>query len=84
VRLTTLLDRITQVINKWDPANLMSHAPDDEYNFEVGKIEEFMKTENEPIKLAHAIKDIFYQTFGDDVKYDLETYIKIANEILDI
>ncbi len=29
------MDKITKIINEWDPINLMYHAPDDEYCFEI-------------------------------------------------
>ena len=76
------MDTITKIINKWDLANLMSHAPDDEYNYEVEKIKEIMSEESDPVKLAYAIKGIFADTFGGDVNCEMETYVKIAKELL--
>lgn len=77
-----ILQRITEIINKWDPANLMSHAPDDEYNYEVEKIKEIMAVQSDPTRLAHAIKEIFTGTFGSDIDFEMETYITIAKELL--
>ncbi|WP_422614979.1 DUF1871 family protein [Cohnella caldifontis] len=77
-----MIEKISHVINTWDPARLMSHAPDDEYTFEVMKIYEFLQKEKDPHKLAYEIKNIFNQTFGDEINYDLKTYLEVAHQIL--
>lgn len=60
-------DAITAIINEWDPANLMSHAPDDEYEYEIGQIEEAMaRGVIEPYGLAREIHAIFVKSFGED------------------
>jgi len=82
VRLNEMMDKITEIINRWDPAKLMSHAPDDEYNSEVSRIIEVLKFENDSVNLANAIKDIFNESFGEDLVNDFEIYKEIANEIL--
>jgi Domain of unknown function (DUF1871). len=77
------MDALTAIINEWDPTNLMSHAPDDEYELEIGMIREMLdKTDNEN-DLAEGILNIFLETCGNEFfKKTLEDCIMIANKIL--
>ncbi|AIF51661.1 DUF1871 family protein [Pelosinus sp. UFO1] len=69
------MDELTEIINAWDPTNLMLHAPDDEYNLEIKMIEELLKTTSSEEELAKGIPNIFLETCGDEC-------ITIARKIL--
>lgn len=77
------MDTLTSIINEWDPTNLMKHAPDDEYELEIGMIREMLdKTDNE-YDLAKGIQNIFLETCGKEFfKKSLEDCILIASKIL--
>lgn len=77
------MDKLTEIINNWDPTNLMAHAPDDEYELEVERINELlMKTEDE-YELAKGIKNIFLETCGPEFfKKDFRECLGVARKIL--
>jgi hypothetical protein len=77
------LNKLTEIINAWDPTNLMSHAPDDEYNLEIKMIGELLKTTSSEKELAKGIQKIFLETCGDEFfKEAFEECITIARKIL--
>lgn len=81
------MERITQIINNWDPIGVFPMAPKDEYINEIKKINEFVCA-NYGLQvhiLAQEINKIFTETFGTDV-YDenLEQCTIIAKEILKV
>ena len=81
------MERITQIINAWDPIGLFPMAPKDEYINEIKKIHEFLCCSNaiQVTPLAQTINKIFVETFGKDVyDDDFEQCIVIAKRILDI
>lgn len=81
------MERITQIINDWDPIGFFPMAPKDEYVNEIKKISEFVcSNHNLHVQsLAQAINRIFIETFGTDVyEEDLEQCIKIARRILNV
>ncbi len=81
------MERITQIINDWDPIGFFPMAPKDEYNNEIKKIREFVCTNHnlQVQPLAQAINKIFVETFGTDVyDEDLEQCAVIAKRILNV
>jgi hypothetical protein len=70
---------VTEVINKWDPANLFPDAPDDEYESEISKIVSYLKEANSETMLAEGIKTIFNNSF--DWKLTNEKCLPTAKEI---
>ena len=58
------MDKLTWIINSWDPTNLMSHAPAEEYNLEIQMIADLLKRTNDENELAKGIQDIFLNTCG--------------------
>ena len=77
------MDRITKVINDWDPQNLLSHAPEDEYSEEIELIKGFLKQSNDAHQVASKIKSVFSSMFGSSFKESYEDCLTIANKILD-
>lgn len=79
------MEKITKIINDWDPIGVFPMAPKDEYVNEIKKIYEYVYS-NQNLQtrtLAEAINKIFVETFGADV-YDenLEQCILVAEKIL--
>lgn len=58
---------VKTIIDKWDPIELLSHAPNDEYHSEIKEIEYLLSLTNDPIELSNSIYEIFVESFGKDV-----------------
>ena len=81
------MERITQIINDWEPSGLFPRAPKDEYGNEIKRIEEFVCANYnlQVHTLAQEINKIFVETFGTDVYYeDLEQCTIIAKRLLKV
>jgi hypothetical protein len=77
------MDKLTKIINEWDPTHLLSHAPDDEYNLEIQMIEEVLKKTNNENELAKKIHDIFLDTCGKVFfEQSFEDCLDVAKTIL--
>lgn len=79
------MEKITKIINEWDPIGFFPMAPKDEYVNEIKKIYEYVHTnQNLQIRtLAEKINKIFVETFGADVyDEDLEQCMLVAERIL--
>ena len=80
-----LSKKISDIINEWDPIEIFPMAPEDEYCEEIRKIQEYIEKSNELSmdKLAIKIKEIFIQSFGEDIfSKNLEECSMIANCIM--
>ena len=77
------MSNVKTVINTWDPIDLLSHAPKDEYHSEIKEVEELLKSTNNVYDLAEGIYNIFLNSFGQEAfqktKYDC---ILIAKKLL--
>ena len=74
---------ITEVINSWDPIDLLSHAPKDEYEVEIALIMGVMGAAPDIDQVARGIQKIFLDRFGDDVfKKDYQECIQVAKKLL--
>lgn len=81
------MERITKIINDWDPIGFFPMAPKDEYINEIKKINELVcsNCSLQVYTLAQEINKIFAETFGTDVYYeDLEQCAIIAKRILKV
>lgn len=81
------MERITQIINDWDPIGFFPMAPKDEYINEIKRINEFVCSHHnlQIQSLAQAINKIFMETFGTDVyDEDLEQCAVVAKQILNV
>lgn len=77
------MNKILQVINKWDPMNFLSHAPSDEYEEEVKLINELLTQTSNVNEVAVGIKSIFTRMFEEDFKKSYEDCLEIAKRLLD-
>lgn len=79
------MEKITKIINDWDPIGFFPMAPKDEYINEITRIYEyiyFSPNVQIPI-LAETINKIFLEAFGVDVyDEDLESCTLVAEKIL--
>ena len=58
------MDVVKTVIHKWDPINLLSLPPEDEYHSEIRTIECLIYLAKDYLDLADAIYDVFLKSFG--------------------
>ena len=73
---------IKSAIDKWDPIDLLTHAPKDEYDVECLQIS---KVYTESIEeLGKSIYIIFLTSFGSAFSKNEEDCIVIAKAIIDI
>ena len=72
--------RIKTAVDKADPANLLSTAPEDEYSSEINAIYQKAKTCRDKGILAEEIGRIFSSSFG--WRFPEEICRKIAQDIL--
>ncbi|MCT4583779.1 MAG: DUF1871 family protein [Peptostreptococcaceae bacterium] len=79
-------NHIKNIINKWDPIDLLDCCPDDEYSGEISKIEKIIQGgETDIDNLAKNIWDIFTENFSSDVfEKDLNECKIIAKNLLNI
>lgn len=79
------MDKITQIINEWDPLGFFPMAPLDEYSEEICRIYGYMNS-HEGIcveQLAIAINEIFVSSFGREIyEEDIKHCEEIARMIL--
>lgn len=79
------MDKISNIINEWDPIGLFPMAPEDEYEEEIKKIKILLQQSDlEAEQIAQGIQEIFIAAFGDDVfRQSKENCMKIAKTIID-
>lgn len=53
------------VVNSWDPADLLCHAPEDEYQPEIDEIQRLLDATDDETVLASGIFDVFVKYFGE-------------------
>ena len=76
-------NQIKDIINGWDPVNLLETAPLDEYSYEISKIYDFICKEKITVDiLANNIYQIFLESFGDVFIKSKEDCIVIADKIV--
>lgn len=75
---------VKEIIDEWDPIDLLPFAPSDEYEDEIKKIEQLVENGCDLNKLSEGIYQVFLVAFGDDVFLkNKDECIKIAKAILD-
>lgn len=61
---------------------MMTHAPNDEYDYEAKRIEDCMIFVEGEEDLSGRIKQVFFEQFGDDFTKSIEECLKIAKQII--
>ena len=76
---------IKEIINSWDPMDLMEFCPEDEYETEVKGIRNLVVNNKNMDKksLAQEIRNIFEYYFSDKYKSEQEIEEDIANKIIE-
>jgi len=81
------IDALTKIIHTWDPINLMSFCPKDEYEFEITKIYKriLLSSQNNNIsEIASAVNKIFVKAFGNLFTQSIEDCYEVAKEIMQL
>jgi hypothetical protein len=76
---------ITKIINEWDPIDLLSFTPEDEYSWEINEITNAtaLNDQRDTMALANEIDKIFAESFGRSTyTKTIEDSIIIAKKIL--
>ena len=71
---------IKKRINEWDPVNLLSFSPEDEYDIEIQEIYDLFEAEE--TKLGLVIYTIFKNYFGASFTKDKKDCFSVAKKIL--
>lgn len=75
--------QLREIINEWDPINLLEIAPLDEYSYETSKIYDIICKEKVTIDvLANNIYQIFSESFGNVFLKSKKDCVAIANRII--
>ena len=78
-----IMNFVKTVIDNWDPINLLSHAPDDEYHSEIEEIDNLLCSTDNVIALSEGIYKVFLDAFGEDIfKQSKAECIRIAQLLL--
>ena len=74
---------VKEIIDNWDPLDLFPFCPQDEYDCEIRKIEEFMKETKDEKELGEYIYTLFIQSFEkENFQHSLVECNMIAHSIL--
>jgi len=74
---------VEEIINHWDPIELLPYAPKDEYEMEITNIVEILAETQDTFALASEIKQIFTKSFGDDLfSRSMDECVAIAASII--
>ena len=74
-------ETIKKEIDKWDPIDLLNHAPSDEYDIESREI--FLKFQNDTEQNGMMIYEIFSKAFGQTFTKSVNECIGIAKRIME-
>lgn len=58
---------IKRVVDEWDPIDLLSHSPNDEYHSEIEEIQKLLSKTDDLDELAEGVFKIFVKSFGEEV-----------------
>ena len=74
---------VKRIIDDWDPIDLLSHAPKNEYHSEIDEIERMLCSTDDFSELAEGIFKVFRESFGDvNFKKSKAECVKIAQALL--
>ena len=74
---------VKEIIDRWDPYDLLAFAPSDEYSGEIRRIEDDLSkpANREPEALANRLRTLFDE---EDIVPEKRTFVEIAESILGI
>lgn len=61
-----MYERCKKVIDEWDPIDLLSHAPTDEYHTEIEAVHHLLCMTHELSEVTEGIYSIFIKAFGEE------------------
>lgn len=61
-----LMNYIKVIIDCWDPMDLLSHSPSDEYHSEITEIEDLINSSKDITELTEGIYQVFVRSFGEN------------------
>ena len=77
------INSIKTIIDEWDPIDLMTHAPNNEYHSEIAEIEILLKRTDNICELATGIHNVFINSFNSDIfKKTYFECIQIAKKLI--
>ena len=77
------INTVKAIIDEWDPIDLLSHAPSDEYHSEIEEVERLLKSTKNVTELAISIYNVFLESFDADIFQKTQSEcILIAQKIL--
>jgi len=82
-----MFEKVTEIINEWDPLELLPFAPKDEYSFEVNELLSFLESKNSHSTnfLGKKIYEVFLEALGENVfTCTIEDCNKIATKIIGV
>lgn len=74
---------VKDIINNWDPINIMTFSPDNEYHTEISEIEHLLNTTENEFELGTGIYNVFLRSFDDVFKRSKADCIAIARSIIE-
>lgn len=78
-------ESVKEIIDEWDPINLLPHAPDDEYEAEIKDIVKQINLVHSSEELSIVIHNVFSNWFGKDslesIHYTISECQPIAEKI---
>ena len=73
---------VKDVINEWDPINLLAHAPSDEYHTEIDAITKALMNCDEINNLADKLMRIFTEAFDGTFVSSKQDSLDVARKLL--
>lgn len=77
----SLFDKVKKIVLSFDPLGIASHAPDDEFDFEVNEIVRFLGESDNLETFNVSLKQMFVDQFGDGTHIDLNKLRDMSVEI---
>ncbi|AQY49663.1 hypothetical protein PWEIH_06711 [Listeria weihenstephanensis FSL R9-0317] len=77
-------NKVKDVIDEWDPIEVLPFAPSDEYDSEINQIVYFLnRREITDFELADKIEKVFIDAFDDSIiQFTKKEYLAISRKIL--
>ena len=78
--------KIESIINEWDPIDLLSFFPNDEYEDEIREVIDLLEQCNNDIySIANGISRIFTNAFPEGIfSKDIDDCLQIAKQIVNL